>query len=95
VGERMDLPSTRKIIDAILDGTLDHLEYEQIPYFNLWIPKEVPGCDKGITNPRNSWQDPADWDEAAKKLAKKFIDNFVSFTDNEEGKRLVAAGPQI
>jgi phosphoenolpyruvate carboxykinase (ATP) len=95
VGERMDLPSTRKIIDAILYGTLDHLEYEQIPYFNLWIPKEVPGCDKGITNPRNLWQDPADWDEAAKKLAKKFIDNFVSFTDNEEGKRLVAAGPQI
>jgi phosphoenolpyruvate carboxykinase (ATP) len=95
IGERMDLPSTRKIIDAILEGTLDRMEYEQIPYFNLWIPREVPGCRKDICNPRNAWADPAEWDEAAKTLARKFIDNFVSFTDNEEGKRLVAAGPQL
>jgi len=26
-------------------------------------------------------------------LAEKFIENFQKFTDNEEGKRLVAAGP--
>ena len=49
VGERMDLPSTRKIIDNILDGTLDNAEYEQLPYFGLWIPKEIPGCKKGIS----------------------------------------------
>ncbi|MCK5766038.1 MAG: phosphoenolpyruvate carboxykinase (ATP) [Bacteroidales bacterium] len=95
VGERMDLPSTRKIIDNILDGTLDNAEYEQLPYFGLWIPKEIPGCRKGISNPRNAWSHPAKWDESAKVLAQKFIDNFVSFTDNEEGKRLVEAGPEL
>jgi phosphoenolpyruvate carboxykinase (ATP) len=35
------------------------------------------------------------WDAAARKLAQKFIDNFEEFTDTEEGKRLVAAGPQL
>lgn len=95
VGERMDLPSTRKIIDAILEGTLDDAEYETLPYFNLAIPKAVPGVDSKVLNPRNSWENPEEWDEAAKKLSKKFIDNFVAFTDNEEGKRLVAAGPVI
>jgi len=95
VGERMDLPSTRKIIDNILDGTLDNVEYEQLPYFGLWIPKEIPGCSKDICNPRNAWSNPDEWDKSAKVLAQKFIDNFVSFTDNEEGKRLVVAGPEL
>ncbi|MFO7614450.1 MAG: phosphoenolpyruvate carboxykinase (ATP) [Bacteroidales bacterium] len=95
VGERMDLPSTRKIIDAILEGKLDDAEYENLRYFNLAIPKDVPGVDSHVLNPRNSWKNPEEWDEAAKILAKKFIDNFVAFTDNEEGKRLVAAGPQL
>jgi phosphoenolpyruvate carboxykinase (ATP) len=95
VGERMDLPSTRLIIDAILDGSLENIEYEELPYFGLQIPKAIPGIGEGILNPRNAWQNPEDWDRSAKNLAQRFIDNFVAFTDNEEGKRLVAAGPQI
>jgi len=95
VGARMDLPSTRKIIDAILDGSLDHAEYEELPVFGLAIPKAVDGVDTSVLNPRNSWENPEDWDKSAKGLGKRFIDNFVSFTDNEEGKRLVDAGPKI
>jgi phosphoenolpyruvate carboxykinase (ATP) len=95
VGERMDLPGTRKIIDYILDGTLDGVEYEQLPYFGLWIPKEIPGHPELICNPRETWKNPADWDTGAQVLARKFIDNFVAFTDNEEGRRLVEAGPKL
>ncbi|NQT78432.1 MAG: phosphoenolpyruvate carboxykinase (ATP) [Bacteroidetes bacterium] len=95
VGERMDLPSTRLIIDAILDGSLENIEYEEIPYFGLQIPKAIPGIGEGILNPRNAWKNPEDWDKSAKDLAQRFIDNFVAFTDNEEGKRLIGAGPKI
>ncbi len=95
VGERMDLPSTRKIIDAILDGTLDDAEYEMLPYFNLSIPKEVEGVDSVLLNPRNAWNNSEEWDAAAHNLAEKFINNFKAFTDNEEGKRLVEAGPKL
>jgi len=95
IGERMDLPSTRKIIDSILNGFLDNVEYEQSTYFQLYIPKGVPGCPAGICNPKNAWKNVADWDAAARKLAQKFIDNFEEFTDTEEGKRLVAAGPKV
>lgn len=94
-GKRIDLPVTRKIIDAILDDSIDKAEFETIPYFNLKIPRSIRGIDSKIFNPRNLWNHPEDWDEAAKKLARKFIDNFGHFTDNEEGKRLVAAGPQL
>jgi phosphoenolpyruvate carboxykinase (ATP) len=95
VGKRIDLPTTRAIIDAILDGSLDKAEYETLPYFNLAIPKALAGIDSKVFNPRNLWDDPEKWDAQARKLAEKFINNFESFTDNEEGKRLVAAGPQL
>ncbi len=94
-GNRIDLPTTRKIIDAILDGSVDKAEFETIPYFNLKVPKALDGIDSKIFNPRNLWNYPEDWDDAAKKLANKFIANFEHFTDNEEGKSLVAAGPQL
>ncbi|NOX85190.1 MAG: phosphoenolpyruvate carboxykinase (ATP) [Chlorobi bacterium] len=94
-GKRIDLPTTRKIIDAILDGSIEKAEFETIPYFNLSIPKALDGIDSKIFNPRNLWNYPEDWDEAAKKLAAQFIENFKHFEDSEEGKRLVAAGPQL
>ena len=95
VGERMDLPSTRMIIDNILNGTLDNVEYEKTTYFQLFIPKGIPGCNFNICNPKNAWKNVDDWDKAARELSQKFIDNFVEFTDTEEGKRLVAAGPKL
>ena len=94
-GKRIDLPSTRSIIDAILDGSIDKAEYEKLPIFGLNIPKSVNGVDSKLLNPRNLWGCHEEWDKSAESLAKKFINNFESFTDNEEGKRLVSAGPQL
>jgi len=95
VGRRIDIPSTRAIIDGILDGSLENAEYEELPIFGLMIPKSVNGVNPKILNPRNIWANPADWDAAAKSLGEKFAKNFISFTDNDEGKRLVGAGPKI
>jgi len=95
IGKRIDLPTTRKIIDSILDGSLENIDYEELPIFGLNIPKALDGIDSKLFNPRNLWADATAWDSAAKNLAEKFIANFENFTDNEEGKRLVAAGPKI
>lgn len=95
VGERIALKTTRKIIDAILDGSIDESETETIPYFNLNVPKSFDGIDNGIFNPRNLWENPEEWDKAAINLAEQFIENFKEFTDNDEGRKLVKAGPQI
>ena len=94
-GKRIDLPSTRNIINAILDGSLDNAEFETIPVFNLAIPKAVNKVDNKLLNPRNLWANPADWDAAAKDLGGRFIKNFEYFTDNEDVAKLVSAGPQL
>jgi phosphoenolpyruvate carboxykinase (ATP) len=94
-GHRIDLPDTRKIIDAILNGQLDNVECELLPVFNLRIPKKVPGINANILNPRNIWRNPEEWDDASRSLALKFIKNFESFADTAETRNLTACGPQI
>ncbi|NOR87817.1 MAG: phosphoenolpyruvate carboxykinase (ATP) [Bacteroidales bacterium] len=94
-GKRIDLPTTRALINAILDGSLDDVEYETLPIFGLHIPKALDGIDSKIFNPRNLWADATAWDASATNLASKFIANFKNFTDSEDAQQLVAAGPQI
>jgi phosphoenolpyruvate carboxykinase (ATP) len=94
-GKRISIKDTRQIIDAILDGSIDSVPTKSIPYFNLEVPTELPGVDTGILDPRDTYSDAGEWDAKAKDLALRFISNFEQFTDNEEGKALVEAGPQL
>ena len=94
-GKRISIKATRAIIDAILDGSIENAEFVQLPYFNLAMPTHLPGVEDGILDPRATYSNPADWDVKAKNLAQRFVDNFAKFTDNAEGKALVAAGPQL
>jgi phosphoenolpyruvate carboxykinase (ATP) len=95
IGRRIDLPSTRAIIDAILDGSIEDSEFETLPIFNLDIPKSLHDVNPEIFNPRNFWSVAEDWDAAAVSLAEKFIKNFENFTDNEHGQSLISAGPSL
>ncbi|RLD67610.1 MAG: phosphoenolpyruvate carboxykinase (ATP) [Bacteroidetes bacterium] len=95
VGKRIDLPSTRAIINSILDGSIENAEFVNLPIFNLATPKTVNNVDSKMLNPQNAWSNPADWENAAKGLGQKFINNFQFFTDNDEVKKLVSAGPQL
>jgi len=94
-GKRISIKDTRAIIDAILDGSIEKVESKTIPYFNLEVPTTLPGCDTKILDPRDTYEDANVWDEKAVALAKRFVNNFEKFTDNEEGKALLAAGPQL
>ncbi|MGR6781941.1 phosphoenolpyruvate carboxykinase (ATP) [Moritella viscosa] len=94
-GKRISIKDTRAIIDAILDGSIEKVESKTIPYFNLEVPTTLPGCDTKILDPRDTYEDENVWEEKAVALAKRFVSNFEKFTDNEEGKALLAAGPQF
>lgn len=94
-GKRISIKDTRGIINAILDGSIDKAPTKHIPYFNFKVPTALPGVDSAILDPRDTYSDPAQWEEKAKDLASRFIKNFTKFTTNPEGKSLVAAGPQL
>jgi len=92
--KRISLKNTRAIIDAILDGSIEKSETVKIPFLNLTAPKTLPNVDD-ILDPRNTYNDVKEWEEKAKKLAELYIKNFEKYCDTEEGRSLVAAGPQI
>jgi len=94
-GKRISIHDTRGIITAILDGSIEHAPTKNLPIFNLEIPTELTGVDTGILDPRETYADAAEWNTKAVDLAERFIKNFVKYTDNAEGKALVAAGPQL
>lgn len=54
VGRRMKLSYTRKIIDAIHDGSLLNASYSTTPIFNLQVPDSVEGVPSEILHPENS-----------------------------------------
>ncbi|MBE1277009.1 phosphoenolpyruvate carboxykinase (ATP) [Enterovibrio baiacu] len=94
-GKRISIKDTRGIIDAILDGSIEKAETKSIPIFNLEVPTSLPGVDPAILDPRDTYVDPLQWESKAEDLAQRFINNFVEYTDNDEGKALVKAGPQL
>lgn len=92
-GKRISIKDTRGIIDAILDGSIEQAETKKIPLFNLEVPTALPNVDSAILDPRDTYSNNAEWDEKAEKLAHLFIKNFDRYTDKEEGKVLLSAGP--
>ena len=94
-GKRISIKDTRAIIDAILDGSIEKAETKTIPVFNLTVPTSLHDVNSAILDPRDTYENVADWNVKATDLASRFIKNFAQYTDNEQGQSLVKAGPQV
>ncbi|OEH86194.1 phosphoenolpyruvate carboxykinase (ATP) [Desulfuribacillus stibiiarsenatis] len=91
VGKRMNLPYTRSMINAIMDGTLDQVEYVTDEIFGFNMPVSCPGVPNEVLIPRNTWADKNAYDEKAQDLADRFKKNFLKFSDMPES--IINAGP--
>lgn len=92
VGRRIDLSSTRCIIDAIHSGSLTSEQTQRDPIFGLEAVCRVPGVSERLLVPRNAWSDETAWEEAARGLAEKFRENFVLF-EGEADEAVLRGGP--
>ncbi|MEO1644279.1 MAG: phosphoenolpyruvate carboxykinase (ATP), partial [Chloroflexota bacterium] len=91
VGYRINLPHTRAIINAILDGDLEDASYTTEPFFGLSIPDAVPGVPEEILTPRNTWDDPEAYDQKASELVAMFRENFKNYESSAPDNILVGA----
>lgn len=92
-GKRISIKDTRGIIDSILDGSINEAKTKTIPIFNLQIPIMLPNVDERILDPRQTYNNPDEWEKKAIVLASKFNKNFQKYESNEAGKRLAQFGP--
>jgi phosphoenolpyruvate carboxykinase (ATP) len=92
VGQRIDLASTRSIIDAIHAGALNNAPVQRDRIFGLDAVVRVPGVDEQLLVPHQAWADEASWEAAARKLAGRFKENFAQYA-GAAGADVLAAGP--
>ena len=93
VGQRCPLKYTRKIIDAIHDGSLAKAQFENFGVFNLQIPTAIEGVPETLLNPATSWPDKAAFKVELNKLAEMFSTNFEKYA-NDVSAEVAAAGPK-
>ncbi len=93
IGKRISIKHTRAMVGAALNGELERANYKRHPIFDVLVPETVPGVPSKILNPKNTWNDPEAYEQQARELAKRFVENFQKFTT--ASPEIVQAGPKI
>ena len=94
IGKRIDLKYTRKIINAIHDGTLEKSEFTNMKQFNLGVPKSLEGVPNEILHPESSWNSKDAYNKTLNILSKKFVSNFKKYEDKASAE-IIKGGPQL
>ena len=81
------------MVTAALTGELDKVEYRHDALFNLDIPMMVENVPPEILDPKNTWTDKNSYENSAKNLSKRFIENFEKF--NDVSPEIKNAGPKL
>jgi len=97
-GNRCSLKYTRQLIDAIHDGSLADVEWEEMPVFGLMQPKSgIKDVPKEILRPQEAWTSSGktaeDFNKTALNLAGLFQKNFKDFA-SQCTPAVIAAGPK-
>ncbi|KKB79446.1 phosphoenolpyruvate carboxykinase [ATP] [Devosia limi DSM 17137] len=90
VGKRIDIASTRRLLNAAIDGTLDGAATRVDELFGFEVPLAVEGVAPQLLTPRTTWADAEAYDRQAIHLAGLFRANFEKFGDAN-----AAAGPRL
>jgi phosphoenolpyruvate carboxykinase (ATP) len=91
---RMDIPITRAVISAILDGSINDAEWSMDDYFGFEIPSTVNGVEPAVLNPSVAWEDKVSFDETSRQLCEMFAENFVQYQEGMS-EDLTQFGPVV
>ncbi len=94
VGHRMPIKATRALLDAALSGELKTQPMRVDPIFGFQVPTALSGVDAKILNPRETWANPAEYDQTARGLVEMFNKNFAKY-ENHVDADVKAAAPAL
>ena len=79
IGRRVPLDTTRRLVAAALDGTLEAGAWRTDSHFGFVVPKAVDGVDARLLDPARSWASRMDYAKTARQLVTRFGHNFARF----------------
>jgi phosphoenolpyruvate carboxykinase (ATP) len=93
VGKRISIRHTRNLLNAVLDGELDKVEYRKDKLFGFEVPLSCPDVPEDVLDPSSSWGNKDEYWKKYDALAARFNENFKLFEKgtSEEVKK---AGPK-
>ncbi|PWN05318.1 phosphoenolpyruvate carboxykinase (ATP) [Rhodohalobacter mucosus] len=93
-GSRINLKNTRSIVEAIHNGELENVQTKPDEVFGFEIPTTCPNVPSDILLPKQTWDNPDEYDKQAKKLADLFINNFKKY-EEDSSDEIINAGPNV
>ena len=84
VGKRISINHTRKILTAILDGSLNDENFVEDKVFKFFVPEKIEGVPTEILSPHQNWDNQEDYWKKYKQLGKQFIETFEEFKDKSD-----------
>ncbi|MBH41607.1 MAG: phosphoenolpyruvate carboxykinase (ATP) [Candidatus Magasanikbacteria bacterium] len=93
VGNRMDIAVSRAIINAVVSGLLNEVEYRIDERFKFSVPITCPGVSEKVLDPRNTWDDPLVYDSVANELADEFTHQLETFSGQDIYSSILAVCP--
>lgn len=91
-GQRFSIPTTRRVVSAILSGELKKTSFEQVPNFFFEIPTVIEGVDAKQLDPRKSYPNQDDYFQNASQLIEEFSKNIAKFQVSDD---ILRSGPSL
>ncbi|MCB0085359.1 MAG: phosphoenolpyruvate carboxykinase (ATP) [Caldilineaceae bacterium] len=92
-GARINIRYTRAMVNAALSGALAQTPVWTDPIFQLHVPVRCPSVPDEVLRPHLMWDDAAEYNVQAHKLAAMFAQNFAQYAHRVDAE-IMAAGPK-
>ncbi len=93
VGKRISIRHTRNMLNAVLEGKLDNVEYRTDKLFGFHVPVTCPEVPDDVFEPSNAWGNKDEYWQKYDALAARYIENFKIYK-GQVPDEIFAVGPK-
>ncbi|HAN77046.1 MAG TPA: phosphoenolpyruvate carboxykinase (ATP) [Bacteroidales bacterium] len=79
IGKRISIRHTRNMLNAVLNGQLDTVEFRTDSVFGFKVPLTCPNVPEEVFIPENAWANKAEYWQKYDALAARYLENFRLF----------------
>lgn len=90
---RIKQEQSKAVLNAIINGALQSVEYSLDETFGLQVPSVCQGIPTPMLNPRNAWKDGAKFEKTAQSLIKEMNEHLKQFAENFDASIADALNP--